>query len=224
MRKLLSYVIILILIPLVIFGGSLIFKDKQYAWVSLCITALACVPFFTHFENKDNNIKKLVLISVMVALSVIGRIIFTPVPGFKPMTAIVVITAIYFGSEAGFMTGALSAFLSNFYFGQGPWTPFQMFIWGLIGLIAGLIAKPLKKNNFFLAIYGVVTGVMFSLLMDCWTVFWVDNSFNVPRYLATVISSLNFMVLYAVSNVVFLLLFTGTIRKILERIKTKYSI
>ena len=79
----------------------------------------------------------------MVALSVTGRFI----PFFKPVTALTVLTAVYLGGEAGFLCGALSAVISNFWFGQGPWTPFQMLAWGMIGLFAGLLASPLKRSR-----------------------------------------------------------------------------
>ena len=148
----------------------------------------------------------------MVALSVVGRILFTPLPGFKPVTALVVITGMYFGGEAGFMTGALSAVISNFWFGQGPWTPFQMVSWGLIGFIAGLLASPLRRSSILLAVYGLFSGALFSLLMDTWTVLWQDGS------------SLPWMAVYALSNVIFLLLFTPLVGKVLERIKTKYGL
>lgn len=224
MRKWLSYVIFVLLIPTVVIGGSLLFHEKQYAWISLCVTLLSCVPFFLHFEKNETNTKRLILIAAMVALSVVGRILFAPLPGFKPVTAMVVITAMYFGSEAGFMTGALSAVISNFSFGQGPWTPFQMFSWGMIGLIGGLLAKPLKQNKIVLTVYAVISGVLYSLLMDIWTVFWAGGYFNVSRYFAAIISATQFTVIYAVSNVIFLLLFAKPIGKILERIKDKYAL
>lgn len=224
MKKWLSYVILCLGIPAVVLGGAMLFGEKQYAWISLCVTILACIPFFMHFEKKETDTKRLILISVMVALSVIGRIIFTPLPGFKPVTAMVVITAMYFGPEAGFMTGALSAVISNFSFGQGPWTPFQMFSWGVIGLIAGLLAKPLKKNKVVLCIYAVLSGIMYSLLMDVWSTLWADGFFNISRYLTLIVSSGYFTVIYAVSNVIFLLLFSKPIGKILERITVKYGL
>lgn len=224
MKKWVSYFILCLIIPAVVMGGAWLFQDKQYAWISLCVVILSCVSFFLHFEKKENDTKKLILIAVMIALSVLGRIIFTPIPGFKPVTAMVVITAMYFGGEAGFMTGALSAVISNFYFGQGPWTPFQMFSWGILGLIAGLIAGLLKRSRIALVIYAILSGVLYSFLMDVWTVLWADGYFNFSRYLAAIVSATEFTVIYAVSNVIFLLLFANPIGKILERIKVKYEI
>ena len=164
------------------------------------------------------------MIAVMTALSVAGRFLFAALPGFKPVTAMVVITAMYFGSEAGFMTGALSAVISNFYFGQGPWTPFQMFSWGIIGLLAGLFARRLRQSRIWLSAFGVLAGVLYSLLMDIWTVFWADGYFNLTRYIAAVGSAAWFTAVYAVSNVIFLMLFAKPIGKILDRISVKYGI
>ena len=223
-KKWVSYGIFCLLIPAVVAGSALLFEEKQYAWVSLCAAVLACVPFFLHFERKTGSTQTLILVAAMVALSVVGRILFTPLPGFKPVTALVVITGMYFGGEAGFMTGALSAVISNFWFGQGPWTPFQMVSWGLIGFIAGLLASPLRRSSILLAVYGLFSGALFSLLMDTWTVLWQDGYFNLSRYWRYVLSSLPWMAVYALSNVIFLLLFTPLVGKVLERIKTKYGL
>ena len=104
-----------------------------------------CVFHFISFEKGKNDARRIVIIAVMTALSVAGRFVFAPIPFFKPVTAIVIITAIYLGSEAGFITGAFSAVVSNFYFGQGPWTPFQMLAWGLIGFLAACLLKNLLR-------------------------------------------------------------------------------
>lgn len=224
MKRWVTYLIFCLLVPAAVVGGAWLFADRQYAWVSLCVAILSCVPFFLHFERREADTKKLILIAVMIALSVIGRILFTPLPGFKPVTAMVVITAMYFGGEAGFMTGALSAVISNFYFGQGPWTPFQMFSWGVLGLLAGALAQPLRRSRIMLALYGVLSGVLYSLLMDVWTVLWADGYFNLVRYVAAITSAVPFTITYAVSNVVFLLLFARPIGKILERICVKYAL
>ncbi len=223
-KRIISYVILILCIPAVIFWGNVIFKDKQYAFISLTVALLSCVPFFLSFEQRGQNTTKLILIAVMTALSVVGRLLFSVLPGFKPVTAMVIITAMYFGSEAGFMTGALTAIISNFYFGQGPWTPFQMFTWGLIGLLAGLMSERLKKSKIVLFTFGAVAGILFSLLMDVWTVLWWDGTFNFSRYGATVISSSGYTILYAISNVIFLLLLAKPIGTKLERIKDKYGI
>ncbi len=223
MKKVLSYLIICIFIPALILLG-LAFGSKDYAFVSLGIAILSCVPFFMRFERKQSDSKLLIIIAVLIALSVTGRMVFAVIPAFKPITAMVIISAVYFGSEAGFMVGSMTAVLSNFYFGQGMWTPFQMFIWGFIGAVAGLISDKIKSNKILLSVYGVIAGIIYSLFMDVWTVLWADGGFNTSRYLTILTSSLPVMAVYSVSNVVFLLSLTKPMGRIFERLKVKYGI
>lgn len=224
MKKYLAAGFIVLAIPGVLILGATVFQDKQYAWISLAVAVLACVPFLLSFERKQTGNSKLILIAVMTALSVAGRLLFAALPGFKPVTAMVVLTAMYFGGEAGFLTGALTALLSNFYFGQGPWTPFQMFTWGLLGFFAGLLRNRLKSSAIFLAVYGAFAGVAFSLIMDVWSALWVDGTFQLARYAAAVATSLGYMAIYAVSNVIFLLLLRKPMGQILGRVQEKYGI
>ena len=90
----------------------------------------SAIPFILVFDKKRPQARELVPIAVMAAIAVVGRTVFEiiPLPNFKPCSAIIIITAVAFGPEAGFLTGALTAFVSNFIFGQGPWTPWQMFL------------------------------------------------------------------------------------------------
>ena len=222
MKKWLGYGILCLLIPAVVLGGALIFRDRQYAYITLCVAVLSCLPFFLHFERSANDVKRLILIAVMVALSVAGRMLFAPLQHFKPVTALVIITAMYFGSEAGFLTGALSAVLSNFYFGQGPWTPFQMFSWGMIGFFSGLLAPLLRRSR--IALWGGIGGMLYSFLMDIWTVLWADGYFNLPRYFAAIASAVPVTAVYVVSNILFLLVLAKPIGKLLARMKTKYAL
>ena len=130
----------------------------------------------------------------------------------------------YFGPQAGFMTGALTAMISNFYFGQGPWTPFQMLGWGLIGLLAGYLYKPFQKSRVALALYGVFAALVYSLLMDVWSVLWYNSSFSWSLYWATLLTAIPYTVSYAVSNVVFLLFLGRPFGEKLARVKIKYGV
>ena len=181
---------------------------------------LSLLLFIAGFEKKRTGTRRLILVAVMVALSVAGRFL----PLFKPITALTVLTAMYLGSEAGFLTGALSAVISNFYFGQGPWTPFQMMSWGLIGFTAGLLAQPLKRHKWFLLCYGVIAGVAYSFIMDIWTVLWYNGTFQWTLYTGALLSAIPYTCVYALSNVLFLLLFAKPFGQKLERIQVKYGV
>lgn len=141
------YITAFLLVPLCIAVGVFAFRGKAYLPVSVCIALLSCLPFFLAFEKKNGNVQLAVILAVMTALSVLGRFAFAAIPHFKPVSAIVIITGMYLGAQSGFLCGALSAVLSNILFGQGPWTPFQMLAWGLIGLFAALLGGILKKTK-----------------------------------------------------------------------------
>lgn len=224
LRKILKITIPIIFIPAVVILGVFVFDEKKYVWITIAVAMLTVLLFYTGFEKKATKPRRIVVVSVLTALSVLGRFVFAPIPAFKPITAMVVITAIWMGGESGFLVGSLSAVISNFYFGQGPWTPFQMLSWGLIGLLAGYLSKALKNNRFLLALYGVFAGVAYSLIMDVWNVLWYDGSFHWSLYLASLITAIPFSISYAVSNVVFLLLLGKPFGEKLERVKIKYNI
>ena len=223
LRRVLGILLPFVVMPAVVLGFALGPLRRNYALASLLITLMALVLFSCGFERRKTGTRRMILVAVMSALSVLGRFVFAVIPGFKPITAVVVITAMYIGGEAGFLTGALSAVISNFYFGQGPWTPFQMLSWGLIGLLAGLLATPLKKSRVLLSLYGIFAGVAYSFLMDIWTVLWYNGSFNPALYAAALATAIPYTVMYAASNVIFLNMLAKAFGEKLYRIKIKYG-
>lgn len=223
-KKLVSGLIYLFVIPLVCFGGIMFFRERFYSFVTAALAILTVAGYFLHFEKKHSDSTQLVIIAAMTALSIFGRIVFSFLPGFKPCTAIVIITALYMGRESGFMTGAMTALISNFYFGQGAWTPFQMLVWGLTGYFAGMLADKLIKSKPLLVTFGIISGTAFSLIMDLWSCLWADNAFVLSRYLALVGSSAFFTLIYAVSNVFFLLLLSKPFGRIFKRLDKKYGL
>ena len=175
----------------------------RWELATVIAAVLCCVPMFLAFEKRVPSARELVLLAVMTAFSSAGRFIFSAVPFFKPVTAIVVLTAMYFGKQAGFMVGALSAVISNIYFGQGAWTPFQMFSWGFIGWLA---------------------GAAYSVIMEVWTTLSADGEFSVTRWGASMLAAMPVTLIYCVSNSVFLLLLRKPVGKRLERLKTKFAV
>ena len=209
-----------IAMPALVLVGAMVFSERQHLIVSLGMACMALLFFLTGFEKRKTGGRRMVIVSVMTALCIVGRFI----PLFKPITALTVITAMYLGGEAGFLTGALAAVLSNFYFGQGPWTAFQMLAWGFIGLIAGWMANPMKKHRWLLLVYGVLAGAVYSLIMDVWNVLWYGGGFNWTLYAASVATALPHTILYAVSNFVFLFFLARPFGEKMERVKVKYGV
>ncbi|MCQ2462565.1 MAG: ECF transporter S component [Clostridia bacterium] len=223
-RRLLKYSIPLVLIPCITVSSSFVFREKSYSAAAVIISLLALLLFSAGFEKKKTGSRRMVITAVLTALAVAGRFIFTPVPGGNPITAFAVISGMYLGSEAGFFTGSVSAVLSNLFAGQGVWTPFQMLSWGLIGFFAGLLSFILKKNKIILSVYGIISAVAYSFLMDIWTVVWYNNGFKLSLFISAIATAAPFTAIYAVSNVIFLLLLSKPFGQKLERIKIKYGV
>jgi energy-coupling factor transport system substrate-specific component len=112
---------------------------NNYYLLSVGVILTALVLMAVRFEGRKPRAREVVVLVVMTALAVAGRAAFFMLPQFKPVAAIVIITGVALGAQSGFLVGALAAFISNFIFGQGPWTPFQMLAFGLVGLVAGLL-------------------------------------------------------------------------------------
>ena len=221
--------LILIGIPCLIFFGIFFLNDRSESFIALCIIGLAMIPFCMIFEDRKPQAREILLIAVMSAIAVVGRMAFFMLPQFKPVTAIVIIAGISLGAEAGFLTGAVAGFVSNFFFGQGPWTPWQMFAFGIIGFLAGILFRgnraKYKKNKGLLCLYGgVATLGIYGFLMDTSSVVVFGTGFTREALLAMYVSGLPFNIVHAISTMVFLLFLAEPMDRKLERIKKKYGI
>lgn len=174
----------------------------------------------SYLRTKRIKSRRITLIAVMTALSVIGRFI----PVIKSVAAITILSGVYLGSFSGFAVGGLTAIISNIYWGQGPWTPFQILAWGSIGFVAGLLSHALKSQKLLLLIYGAISGLTYSLIMDIWTVVWYNHGFSWKLYLVAIGTAVPYIIIYAISNVVFLYVLADPIGEKLERMHVKYGI
>lgn len=144
-RTRVSSLIIFILIPATIATGCIFLDNERYMVVSLALLVYTMVPFFMVFEKRKPKAREIVLIAMMAAITVCAQLFFHMVLPLQIGTALIIISGIALGPEAGFLIGATARFICNFYMGQGPWTPWQMFCWGMIGFVAGL----LENRGFF---------------------------------------------------------------------------
>lgn len=160
------------------------------------------------------QVDKAVKLSVLTALSVLGRIGFAYIPFFKPVSAMVVVAGMTLGPGYGFACGAMSALISNFVFGQGVWTPFQMLAWGIIGLMSGLCGPVLRRSRWIMIPWGMLSGITFSLIMDVFTTLWMDGGFNLSRYIVLIMAALPVTVVYMLSDSLFLWIAWGKAKRI----------
>lgn len=222
-KKQLSLILVIFSI-LTVIAGVLLWQDQRYNLIIILVLIASMMAFYFQYEYSSVKTREVVIVSIMIALAVVGRTLFILFPSVKPVSALIIILAVVFGSQDGFLAGSLSALLSDFVFGMGPWTPFQMIAWGLIGYLAGMFSKQLYQNQWLLYLYGLISGILFSLIMDLWSVLTIEQTFNLTRYLVTFLSSLPVTIIYMISNVVFLILLKTTMFRILQRVKVKYGI
>jgi energy-coupling factor transport system substrate-specific component len=226
-RTIVAAVMIVVCIPLAIFCGIYFLNDRSYYLISLVITALAMLPFALVFESRKPQARELVVIAVMVAIAVAGRAAFFMLPQFKPVVAIVVIAGVTLGAESGFIVGALAGFVSNFIFGQGPWTPWQMFAFGLIGFLAGILFSKgaLPKKRLPLCVFGgVSTLVLYGALLDTASVMMFTQIVTKGSVLAIYLAGIPFNLIHAAATVVFLLILARPMIAKLDRVKKKYGL
>lgn len=167
-RTLLSSLVIILLIPITIAVGTK-FGQSKYMIVSLLILIYTMAPFFMVFERRKPKAREIVLIAMMSALTVVLQVFFHTTLPLQVGTAMVIISGISLGPEAGFLIGAISRFVCNFYMGQGSWTPWQMFCWGLLGFLAGLCFNRSQNNQLkerkLSLVMGPVISIIFAVLV-----------------------------------------------------------
>jgi len=222
----LSLLVILVLIPASILV-TWNMGDRKYYICSILIIILSMVPFFAGFESRKPHARELVTIAVLCAIAVASRAAFIMLPSFKPMVGIIIIAGMAFGAQAGFLTGAISGFVSNFIFGQGPWTPWQMFAFGIAGFIAGIlyergILKEDKKIK-VTVFGGLVVMLIVGPLLDTCTVFTMSSMINTASVGTVYLAGLPFNAVHAVAVMLTLFFLTKPMMEKLTRIKIKYG-
>ncbi|MBQ3181274.1 MAG: ATP-binding cassette domain-containing protein [Clostridia bacterium] len=226
-RTIAAALLILFIVPLTIYIGTRFLDDRKYYFISLLIILETMIPFCMVFESKKPQARELIIISVMCALAVSGRAAFFMLPQFKPVIALVIISGVCFGGEAGFLVGSVTGFVSNFFFGQGPWTPYQMFTLGIIGFIAGILFASgiLKKTKASLCIFGVIaTLIIYGGIMNPSNVILSQSNPNFKMILASYIAGFPFDLVHSVSTALFLYFLAEPMIEKLERVKVKYGL
>jgi len=222
-----AVLIILLAIPLTILLGITLFEDRAYYFISLLVLLETMLPFLLLFERRRMQARELVVIAVLCALAVGGRAAFFMLPQFKPMTALVILAGVCLGGETGFLVGAVSVLASNMFFGQGPWTPWQMFALGLIGFLAGVLFHEggLRRGKLALCLFGAAaTLVVYGGIMNLATVLLTQVNPTAQLFFTVYAMGLPFDLIHAASTALFLWLIAEPMMKKLERIQKKYGV
>ena len=197
----------------------------QIALLSLGVVVGALVVFFARFETSKPALRQIMPTVVLAALAAAGRILFAALPDFKPVSAIAIVAGAAFGRQAGFMVGALAALVSNLFFGQGPWTPWQMYAWGLIGYFAGVLAdRGAFEKRPVLYVYGFAAPLLYGFLLNSYYIVGFVHPLTWQTALLAYGAGLPFDLVHGAATVVFLAILYQPWRKKLDRIKRKYGI
>ena len=226
-RTLAAAIMILIAIPLTLYVGIFYLGDRNYYFISMLIILETMLPFMLVFERRKPQARELVVIAVLCGIGVAGRTAFFMLPQFKPVVAIVIIAGVAFGGEAGFLVGAITGFVSNMFFGQGPWTPWQMFAFGIIGFLAGVLFKKglLLRSKLSLCVFGgLATFLIYGGLMNPAMVLMLQNEPTKAMFLAAYLQGIPFDLVHAFATVVFLYVAARPMLEKLDRIKVKYGL
>jgi energy-coupling factor transport system substrate-specific component len=203
----------LVLIALFMLLAALVVQDGALA-TALGAGALV-VAGVAWFESGTDSTRELAVIATLAAAAAAGRVLFAAVPGVQPVTVIAIVAGAALGLRAGVATGALAAFVSNLFLGQGIWTPQQMLGWGACGAVGALLA-PALRNRWALAAVAAVLGFAFSVSMDVWL--WYGFSpHTFPALAAVVGRGLWFDVSHAAGNVMIALAAGPELRRMLDR-------
>lgn len=223
--NLLSLLITLILIPATLCAGTQI-KGRWYYLVSTLVILELMLPFFLSFERRRPQPRELVTIAVMAALAAVSRIAFVLIPYFSPILGVIMIGGIAFGSHAGFLIGALSAFASNFYFSQGPWTPWQMFAYGIGGYLAGWIFHSRRSwcKPWVLCAFGFLCALcIIGPILDTSSVFSMLTEITVPGMLVIYGQGFPINIIHGLGAGATLMVVGPVLLQKLDRLQTKYG-
>ena len=197
------------------------------SWVpaSLTVLAFALAGGFAWYEKRHPSARVLALVGALAALAVVGRIAFAAVPNVKPTTDIVFFAGFALGGAPGFAVGALAALVSNFFFGQGPWTPWQMAGWGGVGLMGAALARIVRGRELGrvpLAIGCAFAGVFFGIVMDTfqWT---LTEPHTAASFVTISAASFTFNMAHVFGNVVFCLLIGPAFVRALKRYQRRFE-
>lgn len=214
-----------VVLPLFLLLFLALNEEKGSAGISCLVLFAAIVPFFADFEHNRPRPRDMVPIAVMGTIAALGRALFAAIPSFNPTSAVVIITGISLGPQAGFLSGALAALASNMLLGQGPWTPWQMYAWGMTGFIGALLFKTgLLKNTLWLYGYGFTSGILFGWFMNLQYLIGYVRPIHIGTLISTFAASSAMDVSHGISTVLFLFFLKKTWCRKLDRLKRKYGI
>lgn len=174
------------------------------AFLSFILLLFVVGIILARFEESEISSKEVALIGILGAIIAASRIPFAALPNIQPCTFLIICTGLVFGALAGAMAGVTTAAVSNFFFGHGPWTPWMMVAWAMVGMVSALVGKRLKEEVTVTHVIflGVILGLAYNVLMDFSS--WLTFYRAVPDlFLPTMVAGIPYGILHVIGNVIF---------------------
>lgn len=220
--------------PLFLIGvaGLLVFSvctdsplKQNWGLLSAAIVLVAILLLYWGFEISPASTREIAIIAVLGAIAALGRVSLAALPNIQPVTFLVLVSGYVFGARTGFMVGSTAALASNFFLGQGPWTPWQMFAWGLAGSSAAYFGAAFPHaRKWAMLVFQFIWGYLFGCIMNIWTWTAFISPLSWQSFLATYAASIWFDTFHAVGNVLFYLFLGSGVIKVLQRAKRKLEV
>lgn len=223
--KKVSIILTTLTVCLLIAGGMLGIKGNQLPlMITLGVLFILFMSYF-YFEKSKMGTKEIALIATLSAFSAVSRVPFAAIPGVQPTTFLVALSGYVFGPYEGFLVGSTSAFISNIFLGQGPWTPWQMFAWGIVGVLSGYLGRGKREiTSEKFAFICFLYGFMFDWIMNLWHVLGFISPINLKTIALAYLTGLTFDIMHAAGNFVFAILFYDQLKKVLVRFKKRLEV
>ena len=199
--------------------------DSLLNWgvIATTLVVLTCIVFFWEFEAAAVSSKEIALVAMLGTISAVLRVPFAAIPNVQPCTYLIICSGLVFGPVAGFTVGAITAIVSNFFLGQGPWTLYQMIAWGLAGVSAGYLGK-FNVNKALLVGFGALWGYLYGWITNIW--FWTAFIYplTLNTFIITQINTVWFDTFHAIGNAIFLGILGRKTITILQRFKRRFTV
>jgi energy-coupling factor transport system substrate-specific component len=225
-----SYIFLVIMLVIAVFTFVVPVLDSPllnslFNWgvMATVLVILTCVAFLLDFEAAAVSSKEIALVTMLGTVSAVLRVPFAAIPNVQPCTYLIICSGYVFGPVAGFAVGAITAIVSNFFLGQGPWTLYQMIAWGLTGVSAGYLGK-FNVNRAWLVAFGVAWGYFYGWITNIW--FWTAFVYplTINTFIITQINTVWFDTLHAIGNAIFLGILGMKTIAILQRFERRFTV
>ena len=195
------------------------------AGLTMLVALLALLLVFAGYEASRPALRQVMPTVVLASLAAAGRVLFAPLPDVKPVSAIAIVAGSMLGRRNGFMAGALAALVSNAFFGQGAWTPWQMYAWGLVGYLAGVLADAgALRHRWALLAYGLVSGLLYGAILNGWYVLGFVRPLSAAGVVAGYAAAVPWDVVHGLATIGFLALIWLPWSRSIRRVVAKYDL